>query len=132
MVRRRLSLPFTDVKEDDEVVTDEEINTWKWKSYHEIDVKQNIGNGRYIHKIIQSKYNAKIMPIYFLDNYGGSADQLVIMINLQKTVPLLVVFYSENSPLRVLSLCLSSLLEKTLLLFPANKVLNEIRFSRAC
>ena len=35
MVRRRLSLPFTDVKEDDEVVTDEEINNWKWKSYHE-------------------------------------------------------------------------------------------------
>ena len=38
MVRRRLSLPFTDVKEDDEVVTDEEINNWKWKSYHEIDL----------------------------------------------------------------------------------------------
>ena len=77
MVRRRLSLPFTDVKEDDKVVADEEINYWKWKSYHEIDVKQNMGNGRYIHKIIQSNYNAnKIM-----DNYGGSADQLVIMIN---------------------------------------------------
>ena len=60
MVRRRLSLPFTDVKEDDEVVTDEEINNWKWKSYHEIDVKQNMGNGRYIHKIIQNNYNAKI------------------------------------------------------------------------
>ena len=59
MVRRRLSLPFTDVKEDDEVVTDEEINNWKWKSYHEIDVKQNIGDGRYIHKIIQNNYNAK-------------------------------------------------------------------------
>ena len=29
-----------------------EINNWKWKSYHEIDVKQNMGNGRYIHKII--------------------------------------------------------------------------------
>ena len=28
MVRRRLSLPFTDVKEDDEVVTDEEINRY--------------------------------------------------------------------------------------------------------
>ena len=52
MVRRRLSLPFTDVKEDDEVVAEEEINNWKWKSYHEIDVKQNMGNGRYIHKII--------------------------------------------------------------------------------
>ena len=72
MVRRRLSLPFTDVIEDDEVVADEEINNWKWKSYHEIDVKQNMGYGRYIHKIIQNNYNAKI----FLDNYGGSADQL--------------------------------------------------------
>ena len=78
MVRRRLSLPFTDVKEDDEVVTDEEINNWKWKSYHEIDVKQNMGNGRYIHKIIQNNYNAKLCQ-YYLDNYGGSADQLVIM-----------------------------------------------------
>ena len=61
MVRRRLSLPFTDVKEDDKVVADEEINNWKWKSYHEIDVKQNIGDGRYIHKIIQNNYNAKIL-----------------------------------------------------------------------
>ena len=75
MVRRRLSLPFTDVKEDDEVVADEEINKRKWKSYHEIDVKQNMGYGRYIHKIIQNNYNAKICQ-YFLDNYGGSADQL--------------------------------------------------------
>ena len=40
MVRRRLSLPFTDVEEDNEA--DEEINNWKWKSYHEIDVKQNM------------------------------------------------------------------------------------------
>ena len=47
----------------DKVITDEEINNWKWKSYHEIDVKQNMGNGRYIHKIIQNNYNAKIMPI---------------------------------------------------------------------
>ena len=28
MVRRRLSLPFTDVKEDYEVIADEEINNW--------------------------------------------------------------------------------------------------------
>ena len=49
MVRRRLSLPFTEVIEDDEVIADEEINNWKWKSYHEIDVKQNMGNGRCIH-----------------------------------------------------------------------------------
>ena len=32
MVRRRLSLPFTDVKEDNEVIANEEINNWKWKS----------------------------------------------------------------------------------------------------
>ena len=54
MVRRRLILPFIDVIEDDEVVADEEINQRKWKSYHEIDVKQNMGYGRYIHKIIQN------------------------------------------------------------------------------
>ena len=83
MVRRRLSLPFTDVKEDNEVIADEEINNWKWKSYHEIDVKQNMGYGRYIHKIIQSMYNAKIMPIT-LDNYGGSADQLVIKVTYNR------------------------------------------------
>ena len=65
MVRRRLSLPFTDVKENDEVIADEEINNWKWKSYHEIDVKQNMGNGRYIHKIIQNNYNAKICQYIF-------------------------------------------------------------------
>ena len=70
MVRRRLSLPFTDVKEDDEVVADKEINNWKWKSYHEIDVKQNMGNGRYIHKIIQNNYNAKICQ-YYLDKYAN-------------------------------------------------------------
>ena len=29
MVRRRLSLPFTDIKEDDEVIADEEINKRK-------------------------------------------------------------------------------------------------------
>ena len=63
MVRRRLSLPFTDVIEDDKVVADEEINKRKWKSYHEIDVKQNMGYGRYIHKIIQNNYNAKIFWI---------------------------------------------------------------------
>ena len=63
MVRRRLSLPFKDVKEDDEIVADEEINKRKWKSYHEIDVKPNMGNGRYIHKIIQNNYNAKISQL---------------------------------------------------------------------
>ena len=36
MVRRRLSLPFTDVKEDNEVIANEEINNWKWKSYLEV------------------------------------------------------------------------------------------------
>ena len=32
MVRRRLSLPSIDVKEDDEVIADEEINKRKWKT----------------------------------------------------------------------------------------------------
>ena len=71
MVRRRLSLPFTDVIEDDEVVADEEINKWKWKSYHEIDVKQNMGYGRYIHKIIQNNYNAKIAKMALLTRAHG-------------------------------------------------------------
>ena len=50
MVRRRLSLPFADVIENNEVIADEEINKREWKSYHEIDVKQNMGYGRYIHE----------------------------------------------------------------------------------
>ena len=65
MVRRRLSLPFTDVIENDKVVADEEINKRKWKSYHEVDVKQNMGYERYIHKIIQNNYNAKICQYIF-------------------------------------------------------------------
>ena len=44
MLRRRLSLPSVKIIKDDEVITDEEINEWKWKSYHKIDVKQNMGN----------------------------------------------------------------------------------------
>ena len=34
-------------KEDDKIVTDKEIDEWKWKSYHKIDVKQNMGDGRH-------------------------------------------------------------------------------------
>ena len=33
-------------KEDDKIVIDKEIDEWKWKSYHKIDVKQNMGDGR--------------------------------------------------------------------------------------
>ena len=33
-------------KEDDKKVTDKEIDEWKWKSYHKIDVKQNMEDGR--------------------------------------------------------------------------------------
>ena len=33
-------------KEDDKKVTDKEIYEWKWKSYHKIDVKQNMEDGR--------------------------------------------------------------------------------------
>ena len=77
MVRRRLSLPFTDVKEDNEVIADEEINNWKRKSYHEIDVKQNMGNGRYIHKIIQNNYNAKNKANIIWGNCGRVLQHLM-------------------------------------------------------
>ena len=86
MVRRRLSLPFTDVKEDDEIVADEEINNWKWKSYHEIDVKQNMGNGRYTHKIIQNNLNAKINQ-YFWITMAAVPTNLIVISNLQLTEP---------------------------------------------
>ena len=39
------SLPTVEIEEDDEIITNEEINEWKWKSYHKVDVKQNMGNG---------------------------------------------------------------------------------------
>ena len=35
------------VKVDDKIVIDKEIDEGKWKSYHEINVKQNMGNGRH-------------------------------------------------------------------------------------
>ena len=57
---KRNCLSTIEVEENNEVITNVEINEWEWKSYHKIDVKQNMGNGRYIHKIIQSNYNAKI------------------------------------------------------------------------
>ena len=39
------SLPTVEIEEDDEIITNKEIDEWKWKSYHKIDVKQNMGNG---------------------------------------------------------------------------------------
>ena len=33
------------VMKDDEDITNIKIDEWEWKSYHKIDVKQNIGNG---------------------------------------------------------------------------------------
>ena len=39
------SLPTIEIEEDDEIITNKEIDEWKWKSYHKIDVKQNMGNG---------------------------------------------------------------------------------------
>ena len=33
------SLPTIEIEEDDEIITNEEINEWKWKSYHKVDVK---------------------------------------------------------------------------------------------
>ena len=53
MDKRRLSLPWIyipeiniGIEEDNEKITDEEIDEWEWKSYHKIDVKQNMGNER--------------------------------------------------------------------------------------
>ena len=46
MIKRRLCLPSVEIIKDDEEITNEEIDEWEWKSYHEIDVKQNMGNGR--------------------------------------------------------------------------------------
>ena len=36
-----------------------EIDEWEWKSYHEINVEQNMENGRYIHENNQINVNAK-------------------------------------------------------------------------
>ena len=38
------NLPSVQIEKYDEVVTDKEIDEWKWQSYHKIDVKQNMGN----------------------------------------------------------------------------------------
>ena len=39
------SSPTVEIEEDDEIITNKEIDKWKWKSYHKIDVKQIMGNG---------------------------------------------------------------------------------------
>ena len=41
------SLPTVEIEKDDEIITNEEINEWKWKSYHKVDVKQNIPIGEF-------------------------------------------------------------------------------------
>ena len=46
MLRKRLSLPSIEIIKDDEIITDKEIDEWKWKSDHKIDVESNMGNGR--------------------------------------------------------------------------------------
>ena len=46
MIKRRLCPPSIEIIENDEVITDKEIDKWEWESYHEIDVKQNMGYGR--------------------------------------------------------------------------------------
>ena len=46
MDKRRLCLPSVEIIKDDEIITNKEIDEWEWKSYHKIDVKQNMGNGR--------------------------------------------------------------------------------------
>ena len=44
--KRRPCLPSIEIIKD-EIITNEEIDEWKWKSYHKIDVKQNMGDGRH-------------------------------------------------------------------------------------
>ena len=39
------------IEKDGEDVTDVEVNEWEWKSYHKINVKQNMGNGRHYRNI---------------------------------------------------------------------------------
>ena len=39
------SLPTIKIEEDDEIITNKEIDKWKWKSCHKIDIKQNMGDG---------------------------------------------------------------------------------------
>ena len=41
------SSPTVEIEEDDEIIKNKEIDEWKWKSYHKIDVKQNMGDGRH-------------------------------------------------------------------------------------
>ena len=48
---KRNCLSTIEVEENNEVITNVEINEWEWKSYHKIDVKQNMGNGRHIENI---------------------------------------------------------------------------------
>ena len=43
------SSPTVEIEEDNEIIKNEEIDEWKWKSYHKIDVKQNMGNRRIQH-----------------------------------------------------------------------------------
>ena len=59
MNKRRLCLPSVEIIKDDKVITDEEIDEWEWKSYHEIDVEQNMGNERFIHENNQINDNAQ-------------------------------------------------------------------------
>ena len=37
--KRRPCLPSIEIIKDDEIITNEEIDEWKWKSYQKIDVK---------------------------------------------------------------------------------------------
>ena len=71
-----------ETKEDNEEVTNKEMDEWEWQSYHKIDVKQNMGNGGNHNENNQIKDNAQHM----IDNYGGITYQLMtdnIKCNLQ-------------------------------------------------
>ena len=59
----RRSLMPTDIKISVEhyyeEIIDIKIDEWEWKSCHKINVKQNMGNERYIHENNQINYNAE-------------------------------------------------------------------------
>ena len=67
MDKRRLCLPSVEIIKDNEIITDEEIDEWEWKSYHKIDVKQIWEMGDLPMKIIKL-----IIMLKIIDNYGGN------------------------------------------------------------
>ena len=42
-----------EAKEDNEEVTNKEMDEWEWQSYHKIDVKQNMGYRGFQHNLTE-------------------------------------------------------------------------------